>query len=317
MNRNNQNNFLQDPFAQSEYGTNNNSLYDVQNKHQIPLMNQPNYSNQKNTLHNNIGSNVILEQTFDNKIFIDTKFKDHTKHNNPYKFIVKFNGIDPKIENIHTYINNIDYEYHKYINGDTTIVIDRNFKNVSSVTIDTLFLPPIIDFVTDENGSYKSIPSKMLQKRYKYLILKIHELQNDKTFSNNKSFGRESFVMKIDDDSCCDHHRWIPISKHICYPASKLNVINTMTIEICDNYGNIIVPTLDGKPYDFFAEYKKLIDKVIYLRNNTSIENSNQILLLEPKLKSLKDIILCLYPEIHLTISTLEPQINTIPQFRA
>lgn len=312
MNRNNQNKFLQsDNMGQSEIETNNNySLFDIQSKH-IQLLSQPNYKNQNNNIHNNIGSNVLLEQIYDNKIFIDTKFKDHTKHDNPYKFIVKFNGIDPKTEMVKTIVNNNSYEYQKYIDGDTTIVIDRVFKNVKSITIDTLFMPPIIDYVTQDDGSYKSISNAILQKRYKYLILKIHELHNDKSYSNNKSFGRESFVMKIDDDSCFSHHRWTPISKQICYPLSQLNNINKLTIEICDNYGNTIVPTLDNKPYDFFKEYKKIIDNFVNNRY-TPIE----IVSIEPKLNSLKEIIISLYPELHMTISTLESQINTSPQFR-
>lgn len=274
---------------------------------------QPEYINPRNTIHDNLGARILAEQIFDNRLLIDSSLRDYTKHNDPFKFIVKFNAIEPKTENVTVSINGDTYSYTKYLEGDTTVIMDRIFKNIKAIIINTLVLPRSIEYVTKENGSYEKSGKTLAKSHYKYILLKIEEVTNCRTFSNNKAFGREFFVMKIDDESCVNFHRWIPISNNISYPDSRLNEITRLTVEICDDNGDRLCPKLDGKPFDFYADYQKTIDKVIMLQKKGDVNGAR---LLKPKLDSLKDIVTCISPELHLTICTLEPQINTLPQYR-
>ena len=281
------------------------------------ILNQPDYKNQTNTLHNNIGEKVIQEQYLDNKLFIDAYFRDFSKSPDIFSFIIKFNGKEAVIENVSVYIDNETYSYPKYIEGDTNVVIDRTFKNIKSVTINTLIMPNYIEYITQEDGSYKNNNVRLIKTSYRYILLKIKELSNERCFSNNKAFGKESFMMRIDDELCYCNHRLVPISNNnVSYNDSQLKTIDRLTVEICDDRGIILCPTLDGNNHDFFEEYRKTIGKILHLQSINSQYSKAEIEKLLPKLKSLKDITEHIAPELHLTFSTLEPQINTLPQYR-
>ena len=271
------------------------------------------YLNPNNTLHNNIAERVLGEQVFENRLFIDSSLRDYSKYPDPFRFIVKFNGVLPKTESINTEIDGECYSYTKYIEGDTTVVMDRVFKNIKAVIINTLFLPFVMDFKTTENGKYEPSENNLKRIHYKYIVLKINELCNGRSFSNNQSLGLESFIMRLDNDSCVNFNRWVPIAKHVAYPDSRLKVIDRLTVEICNDKGERLCPKLDGKSHDFFAEYRKLIDKVIILHQKGK---QKEIEKLQPKLDSLKCITSYLSPELHITFCTIDTQIQTLPQFR-
>ena len=311
-------------FNSSFNGVLNNNTY--KNAHSGGIngktfLEKPSYENPKNMFHNNVGSNVLMEQIMSNKIFIDSSFQDHKKNPEPFKFIVKFNGIQPYYEETGIKFTSDDDEYEfnycKYgssnikINGDSCVVIDKAFKNVKCVFIEELIMPIAICYYEDTDGSYKK-SYNLAHNKYKYLILKINELSNERFYTNNKKIGNEAFIMKADKDICKNNHLWIPICDRVCYPASNLKNIDRLTIEICDDQNNRLIPQLDGKNHDFYDDYVKTIESV-----RTQLENNQPI---APntikKLSSLKEILRGLYPEIHMTIDTLDVQINTMPNYR-
>jgi hypothetical protein len=302
--------------APNVYGQNYNASLGQGGMFGTVFMGNPDYVNPMNNLHNNIGDRVMLEQTFDNKIFIDTSFKDYSKHPEPFKFIVKFNATDPTTKRISVTVDNDLYDYSKYMDGETEIVFDRIFKNVKYVNVNAMILPNCIDYKTLENGSYVPCGKKLANATYKYLILKIDELKNGRCYSNNQSLGKEFFIMKKDDDASCNNQIWIPIYKNIGYFDSQLKFVDRLTVEICDDKGKRLCTTLDGNNYDFFADYRKTIDMIKHLKNVNTQQSNLQIESLVPKLKSLKLITDYLAPELHLTFNTLEPQIDTKPMFR-
>lgn len=274
----------------------------------------PNYKNQNVLFHNNVGDNVMDEQIFENRLFIDSSIRDYSKnkYKNPFEFEVKFNGKNPKTETINVIVDDNNYSYVTYLTGDFTIVFDRSFENLKSTIINSLFLPHAIDYKTMPDGSYEHSGKGLDRKHFRYILLKVKELKNDRSFSNNPAFDAETFIMKLDDDTCFNHHRWIAMSKNVSYPNSMPKNIDKLTISICDDRGNVLYPTLDGKKHDFFGEYRNLIDKIIILQKQGNI---SEIEKLKPKLESLKHITSCLSPELHITLCILEPQISTQPNF--
>lgn len=271
----------------------------------VTLLQQPDYKNPNNMIHNNIGHNVLLEQLFHNVLFIDSEYMDHSKHTNPFNFTIKFNGIEPETEYKQVVINGDTFCYTKYINGDTDVVIDRIFKNIKSVIINELFMPTFIEYITKDN-TYVPKENKLNKFHTKYIVLKINELNSERFFTNNKKLGNNSFIMEY-DEICGNHNSWVPVVGVITYPDSNLKLIDRLTVKICDDKGNVLIPQLDGVPYDFFKEYRTLIDNV-KTRTATCAEIE--------KLKILKDITSYLTPELHITFCTVDPQINTLPQFR-
>lgn len=274
----------------------------------------PDYKNQNVLFHNNVADNVMDEQVFENRIFIDSSLRDYSKNNykNPFEFEVKFNGTQPKTEMINVIVGDEIYSYVSYLSGDFSVVFDRSFENLKATIINSLFLPHAIDYKTMPDGSYEHIGKGLDRKHFRYILLKVKELKNDRSFSNNPAFDAETFIMKLDDDTCFNHHRWIAMSKNVSYPNSSLKNIDKLTVSICDDRGKVLFPTLDGKKHDFFGEYRNLIDQIIVLQKKGKV---NEIELLKPKLNSLKHITSCLSPELHITLCILESQISTLPNF--
>lgn len=280
------------------------------------LLGRPDYTNPGNLLHNNVGDRTLLDTIFENKIFIDASLRDYTKQPDPYKFTVKFNGTEPTIEKVSVTVDGDVYCYPVYLKGDTDIVFDRIFKNVRSVVVNTLIMPSHIEFTVEEDGSYTRTNNKLAKSAFKYLVLKINELRNERCFSNNKNLGSESFIMKMDDDLCINGQRWIPIHNTVAYPESYLKFIDRLNVDICNDRGERLFPKLDGKIHDFYGEYRKLIDTIKELQEMHSKDAKKKIDTLKPRLMSLKEIVRYLAPELHLTFMTVEPQIDTKPEYR-
>ena len=296
-------------------GITDNRYNEVYNNTRNVLLGNPNYNNSNNTLHNNLNDRIMREQLFDNKLLINSLFRDYSKHPEPFAFVVKLNGKEAVTENIEIDIDGNIYSYPKYISGDTQIVLPQTFKNIKQVYINALIIPSYIEYKTIEDGSYKNI-DKQIAGVNKYVILKIKELQNYRNYTNNKNIGKESFIMSLDRTSGINNELWIPIYSSLSYFDSRLRNVSRLTIEICDDKGNLLCTKLDGKNHDFNAEYRKIINDVIEIRKyHEAKEAENMIKCLIPRLNSLTDIINCINPELHLTFVTYEPQIDTIPNF--
>jgi hypothetical protein len=299
----------------SNYVGNYNKAY-VGGMNGSVLLGQPNYLNNGDLMHNNVSERVLAEQVFDHRLYIDSSLRDYSRSVDPFKFTVKFNGTEAKTENVYVTINDETYSYPKYLDGDVDVVLDRTFKNIKSVVINTLILPIHIDYKTKPDGSYATTGFKLAKSAFKYLILKINELTNNRCYSNNKAIGKEAFIMKMDDEICLFNHRWIPVSNNVCYPDSTLKFLDRLTVEICNDKGVRLCPTLDGKPHDFFGEYRKIINYIISLKTNGNEDSDKKINKVLPKLNSLKKITNCMSPELHISFNILEPQVSTLPQFR-
>lgn len=279
------------------------------------LLGNPNYSNQNNTLHNNLNERIMREQLFDNKLLINSLFRDYSKHPEPFSFIVKLNGREAVIENIDVDIKGKIYRYPKYISGDTQVVLPQAFKNIKQVYINALIIPSRIEYETQDDGSYKPLDIQIAGVN-KYVILKIKELQNYRNYTNNKNIGKESFVMSLDRTSGINNELWLPIYSSLSYFDSRLRNVNRLTVEVCDDKGNLLCTKLDGKNHDFNAEYRKILNDVIEIRKHHDEKEAEEMIeCLIPRLDSLVEIVDCINPEIHLTFVTYEAQIDTNPNF--
>ena len=276
-------------------------------------MQQPNYANPKNLFHNNVSDKVLHEQVFENRLFIDSEIRDYARYRDPFAFVVKFNSVQPKYQNVAINIGGTEYSYQKCIQGDGSIIFDKVFRNVNSASINTLFMPHIAEFKTNEDGLYEKTDRKLGRMYYRYIVLKIKELSNGRSYSNNPAIGNGTFIMKVDDETCIKHHRWIPLTPYIAFPESKPINLDRLTIDICTDRGEPFMALLDDKPHDFYNEYFKLIDTVKILKANN---DETAIIKLVPKLDILKHITSFLSPELHISISTREPSIHTAPQYR-
>lgn len=284
------------------------------------LASHPDYLNPHNTLHNNIGTIAVFEQNMDNKVFIDAEFRDTSftdSRNQPFKFTVRFKNSEsmPNTEIIILEHNGNIYEYSRYKKGGREIVFPHVYHNVNYVIIDNLIMPTHIAYETQPDGSIEMIEGMSLVRTEKYLVLKIEQLKTLKKVSNNPKINDSCFIMKNDDTSGVRNQFYIPIHDQVTSFHSRLENIDRLDIEICDAKGMTLESTLDGNPTNFHELYQKSIEE---LRGALGIKRPapDMINTLENRLLSLREIVGCIDPEIHITINNVNQQINTDAKWR-
>lgn len=281
------------------------------------LVGVPNYVNPGLNIHNNIGPFVLYEQNMNNKIFIDAEYRDTSytdSKNQPFKFTVRFKNSEqtPEPDIVTLEYNGEVYDYPVYEKGGREIVFPFVYHNVNCVIIDNLIMPTYIEYFTREDGSIKGISGRNLDRTERYLILKIEQLTNFKKLSNNPNIGNNSFIMKKDCDSGCNHAFYIPIHDKFVTYQSQLPSIDRLDIEIRDHKGKPLFPTLDGNIINFHEYYIASIEELREeLDKPRRDQDQEKIDKLELRLISLRHITDTIDPELHITINNVNPQINT------
>jgi len=205
----------------------------TENQTMIPA---ENFSNPNTTIHNNLNSNLFNENIMDYTLHIDSSDRNTTIYPNPFKFIVSLGGsgtstnstFNPQTQ---TYITNT-YQ------GVPSPRIEKNFRNIKYVCIDKLFFPKNIVYDLSNNVYIGMSP---LSRKYRYLIVKIKELDNNKLLSTNVNVKDDSFIIYRDKDlGGCNAEIWIAAQPKRTYLKSALKNLDRLSIEIVDNEGNQI-----------------------------------------------------------------------------
>jgi hypothetical protein len=248
----------------------------------VNLIPPQNYENSHQLVHNNLESNLFNESYIDYTIHVDSNDRNTTVYPNPYTFVLNFGGAGPsrnKFYNSAGNLQTVDF------NGAPDPIIDRKFRNVKTVILDKIFFPKYIGF--DLSGT-NYLGDVTLASRYRYVIVRIKELDNNRMYSTNNYVRDDSFVM-YNDKTLGDANVgvWIASPYKRTYLKSALKNIDKFTIEIVDPQGNPIIPTWDdsgtNKPIPQ-SELESNYDKYNF--------------------------------QIHFIFSVLENELNTKPNFR-
>lgn len=273
------------------------------------ILSAPNYENRKNTIHDNIGKEILKTRLSNNTIFIDTELRNIEYYPEPFKFDVKFGGTAQRTDQVSVNVRGEMFTYTRYIDGDTQIVIPRDFKNVNSISINAVIVPKCIHMIGKEDGSFEPAECKNINN-YKYLILRIKELKTFRKYSNNPLINDNSIILTNDSTWGNGNEYWVPLDTTIQSYSSQLLNVNRLSFELFDNRGNPLKYTLDDEPFNPVSEYKRTIDQAIQLGvHRKSTEH------LSPYLKSLKILLEYAYPEVHMNIETVEAELDTMPNF--
>jgi len=240
MGRNNQHNF-------------NSGFQQSQN-----LIPQQEWTNNGNLIHNNVGQNVMNEYLMDYTLHIDSYDRDTAVYPNPFKYNVSLGGAGTSSERV---FDNVTQTFitKNYV-GVPDPRIERNFHNVKQVTVDRIFFPQYAVYtktIIDGNPVYTGLTS--ISSKYRYLILKIKELDNNKIFSTNIRVNDDSFIIYKDKDlGGTSTEIWLSSYTKRTFPKSQLKNLDKLTIEIVDPDGNPVKISYvndggDGTEYDMPA----------------------------------------------------------------
>jgi len=225
----------------SMINTGQNNLSQAYNPN-VNIIQSQNYENSHQVIHNNMESNLLNENYIDYTIHVDSTDRNITVFPSPYNFVLNFGGSGPsrnKFYNSSGTLQKVDF------NGAPDPIIDRKFRNVKTVILDKIFFPKYIGFErlgTPPNYDYSG--NHTLASRYRYVIVRIKELDNNRMYSTNNYVRDDSFVMYNDKTlGEADVGIWIASPYKRTYLKSALKNIDKFTIEIVDPQGNPIIPT--------------------------------------------------------------------------
>lgn len=203
------------------------------NQSYLPIQNvipQRDIKNHNNVFHNNINDPIVSEIITEYTLHIDSADRNTDVYPNPYTFTVSLGGAGTQT------INSVTY------NGVANPRIDVQFKNIKYVKIKYLTLPRHIIYNCNASGTFLDFDTDMrttgfkstILGNYRYLILKIKELGDDKLYSTNDKIRNNCFILYRDSnyyDALND--LWIATQPVKIYYDNQLkNNLNKLTFEI-------------------------------------------------------------------------------------
>ena len=223
------------PYGSGQYTmamlNNNQSNFNrayIPNRNEVP---QRDVRNKNELIHNNLNDNVVNEIISEYVVHIDGADRDTTIYPNPFNFTVSLGGAGSNT------VNGVVCQ------GVPNPRIDRNFKNIKQIKIKYVMLPKNYKYLleTDASGyrTYTPDTNPTILGNYRYLILRIKELETNKTFSTNDNYKTDSFILYKDTSySDAVNELWIATQPTIIYYNTNLKNLSKLTIEILDPSGN-------------------------------------------------------------------------------
>lgn len=246
------------------------------NSKKEPLINQIDYTNQNNLLHNNVDDIVLDEHIIEYRINIDSLDRDIEKYPDPFCFTTKFN---PTIDNyvrqknlVNNGCNGQIYEYETVLyTGDKRPHINREFRNIKYIKLDNIILPKYLELELDED-EIVGVPSSNLMND-RFMTLTIPEIDMNEVYStfdtNNRTdpvTGQQYSVDKpfatIIQDSRLGQFYFsgTPYYGSKVYKNSLLGNLSSLTLKFFDSCGAPLkmnhllkYDELDGIPLTDFA----------------------------------------------------------------
>ena len=196
------------------------------------------HTNNGNLVHNNINENTLDEHIVEYKIHIDSADRDPKHFKDPFNYIVSFNAISNQIYKERKKDGTlVEHE----LKGSSAPFINKEFKNVKYVKMDSILLPRYTT-IYDDTGYVFDTDSDSSSNIYddRFVILRIDELHNEDntTFSTNinteKSFG----LIYPDKLVSKDYYFGTPFFAEKHWKNSNLGNISKLSIKFLDSYGN-------------------------------------------------------------------------------
>ncbi len=214
--------------GQSNFG---NSYKPSQNM--IPHRDSKNHGH---VIHNNINENIVSEIVTEYTVHVDSIDRDINIFPNPYKFTLSLGGVATQTG----------------VNGVPDPRIDVGFRNVKYVKLKYLMLPRHIKFDrTVDMGGNKSyahaVTKSTILSNYRYLLMRIKEISNDKLYSTNDTIKNDCFIIYRDSNYLdAINDLWFATQPTKIFYDNGLKNLSRMTIEILTPQGEELRILYDG-----------------------------------------------------------------------
>jgi hypothetical protein len=231
-------------YSQNQMRMNKNNQHNINNAFNpgMTLIPHQQYINPDSLSHNNVPENFFNENLMDYTIHIDSADRDASSYPIPYKFTVSLGGAGTSRER--TYDPKSGMFVTTYYSGVPNPRIEKNFINIKNVILDKVFMPKFIIYTRSiSEGVTTYTGSVTTSSYYRYLALRIKELDNNKIYSTNNNIRDDSFVIYKDKElGGVAGEIWIASPCRRQYFKSILKNLDRLTIELVDRNGNQVVP---------------------------------------------------------------------------
>jgi len=215
-----------------------------------PIIEKINYTNKNNILHNNIAENVLDEHIVEYRINIDSLDRDIKVNPDPFSFTVRFNGASDGIIRSEV-IRNGEYKIeNKFAAGAPRPVINKEFRNIKYIKLDSIILPQFSNIIETENSEFRFDPNSYLIDD-RFIILGIDELtdcnRNYSTSDNNYHVDYTNgkkvnppvpFGLIFPDSKLGNiYYTGTPYNAGKIYKSSLLGNIDRLSIKLYDSCG--------------------------------------------------------------------------------
>lgn len=235
--------------TQNKNFTNFNKAY----VNQYPMIEQMDYKNYNNTIHNNIGQNVLDEHIVEYKINIDSLDRDIQTYPNPFSFKVQFDALSNGAVRTESRRNGKYEHVNEFFVGAPGPKINKRFRNVKYIKLDSIVLPQYSKTMINENCEMVFDPDSYLVDD-RFVILSIDELDDsrriystgDSGFRVDPDTGKLTNLPKIfglifpDTKLGNVYYTGTPYNSNKVYNSSDLGNINKLTIKLYDSCGKLL-----------------------------------------------------------------------------
>jgi hypothetical protein len=245
-------------FQENTYNSHYNNFQEAfQNSN--TMLERPNYNNQNNTIHNNLGNQLNKETIKEYTIDIDSLDRNTNLYPDPFNFSVGFS-------NNKTIISNNKYQDTPFIN--------KLFKNVKYIRINNIVFPKIYDVIYDDDqGKYIYDVNKNIYLD-RFIVLKIDNLIDNTIYSTNSIIDRKGIKLYQKIANIGNFFRAEPsynVNNTYFFKDSNLGNINKLDISFYDGYYNkIIFSNLDTTSTDI-TEIRNPLNKNSQVNINATL----------------------------------------------
>lgn len=261
-----------------------------------PIIQKHDYRNKQNILHNNLADSLINEHVTEYRLNIDSKDRDMDAYPNPFHFTVAFDAPSNSSIKEKVFIDPKDPSKGKmYVDIPIGKIsgphINRKFKNIKYIKIETMILPRFHRVVFD-GAQYKLDASDTLDDD-RFLILEIPELKNISTYGTNTAI--EGGYVILPDRITTVYFTCITYYANKVFDDNSLGNIDKLTFILKNSFGEEYVT----KIYD--TNGNVIADKL-----ENDIDGSNNINNVHNKIHQ---------AHITIQIGIVENQLNTLTKY--
>lgn len=216
--------FNGNPFANFNPLTTNYPMFPTFNnvdnayRQNSPFINKIDHSNQNNTLHNNLGDNLLNENIVEYRINIDSSDRDPKVFKDPFSYTVTFNPT----------------------RSTARPIIEREFKNVKYIKLESVILPRYMHI--EDTGSEYELSTDSDSHLYddRFVILNIEQLEGieSRVYGTNTHLTNSFAQITPDKLISSNYYTGIPYLGTRYFKDSHLENLKKLTIRFLDSYGN-------------------------------------------------------------------------------